>query len=60
MMINFISKSLEFIQLLICETIAGLYLLKRNEKKNRQGTLTPKCLSLPDSRVVQLSISIQY
>ena len=42
MMINFISKSLEFIQLLICKKIAGLFLFKRNEKKNRKGTLTPK------------------
>ena len=42
MMINFISKSSEFIQLLICKKIAGLFLFKRNEKKNRRGTLTPK------------------
>jgi len=42
MMINFISKSSEFIELLICEEIAGLFLFKRNEKKNRRGTVTPK------------------
>jgi len=42
MMINLISKSSEFIQILICKIIAGLYLFKRNEKKNRKGTLTPK------------------
>ena len=42
MIINFISKYLEFIALLICEKIAGLFLFKRNEKKNRRGTLTPK------------------
>ena len=41
-MINFISKSSEFIELLICEEIAGLFLFKRNEKKNRRGTVTPK------------------
>jgi len=39
---SFISKSLEFIQLLICEKIAGFFLFKRNEKKNRKGTLTTK------------------
>jgi len=33
MMINFISKSSEFIQLLICKKIAGLFLFKRNEMK---------------------------
>ena len=42
MFTNFISKSLEFIQLLICEKIAEVFLFKRNEKKNRRGTLTPK------------------
>jgi len=42
MIINFISKYLEIIELLICEKIAGLFLFKRNEKKNRRGTLTPK------------------
>jgi len=42
MMINFISKSLEFIQILICKKSWGLLLFKRNEKKNRKGTLTPK------------------
>ena len=41
MMTNFISKSSEFIQLLICEIIAGVFLFKRNEKNNRRGTLTP-------------------
>ena len=42
MITNFISKSLEFVQLLICKKIAGLFLFKRNEKKNIKGTLTPK------------------
>ena len=42
MITNFISKCLKFIQLLICKTSSGLFLLKRNEKKNRKGTLTPK------------------
>jgi len=42
MMINFISKSLDFIELLICKQIAGLILFKRNEMKNSKGTLTPK------------------
>ena len=42
MITNFISKSLEFIELLICEKIAGLLLFKRNEKKYRRGTPTPK------------------
>jgi len=42
MMINVMSKSLEFIQLLICKKSRGLFLFKRNEKKNRKGTLTPK------------------
>jgi len=37
-----------------------LFLFKQNENKNHKGTLTPKCLSLPDSRVARLSISIQY
>ena len=41
MITNFISKSLEFIELLIWEKSAGLFLFKRNEKKNRRGTLTP-------------------
>ena len=44
MMTNFISQSSEFIQLLICKKIAGVILFKRNEKKNRRGTLTPKML----------------
>jgi len=30
---NFISKSSKFIELLICEKIAGLFLFKQNEKK---------------------------
>jgi len=42
MITEFISKSLEFIELLICKKIAGLVLFKRNEKKNRRVTLTPK------------------
>jgi len=42
MMINFKSKSSEFVQLLIYKKIAGLYLFKHNEKKNRKGALTPK------------------
>jgi len=43
-MINFTSKSLEFVQLLICKKTRGLFLFKRNEQKNRRGTLTPKML----------------
>ena len=39
---NFISQSLEFIELLICEKIAGLFLFKRNYMKNCKGALTPK------------------
>ena len=42
MMINFISKSSEFIQILFCKESRALYLFKRNEKKSRKGTLTPK------------------
>jgi len=42
MKINFISKSLEFIHLLICKKSRGIFVFKRNEKKNRKGTLTPK------------------
>ena len=42
MITNFISKSSEFVELLICKKIAGLFLFERNEKKNRRGTLTPK------------------
>ena len=42
MMINFISKSSEFIELLICKKSRRLFLFKRNEKKNRRGTLAPK------------------
>jgi len=42
MMINFILKSSEFVKLLICKKSRGLFLFKRNEKKNRKGTLTPK------------------
>jgi len=42
MMINFISKSLEFVELLICEKIAGLFLFKRNEMKNCKATITPR------------------
>ena len=38
-MINFISKSSEFIQILICKESRALYLFKRNEKKSRKGTL---------------------
>jgi len=37
---NYISKSLEFIQLLICNKSWGLFLFKRNEKQNRKGTHT--------------------
>jgi len=40
-MTNFISKSSEYIEILICEKIAGLCLFKRNEKENCKGTLTP-------------------
>ena len=39
---NFISKSWEFIQLLICEKSRGLFLFERKEKKNCKSTLTPK------------------
>jgi len=39
---NFISKSLEFIELLICKKVAGLILFERNEKKNCKDNLTPK------------------
>ena len=43
MITNFISKSVEFIELLICEKIAkGLFLFKRNYIKNCKGALTPK------------------
>ena len=42
MITNFISKSLEFVELLICKKSRGLFLFERNEKKNRRGTLTPK------------------
>jgi len=42
MITNFISKSLEFIELLICKTSRVLSLFKRNEMKNLRGTLTPK------------------
>jgi len=42
MITNCISKSLEFIELLICEKIAGLVLFQRNEKLNRKDTLTHK------------------
>jgi len=42
MITTFISKSLEFVELLICEKIAGLFLFKRNETKNCKGTPTPK------------------
>jgi len=42
MMINFIPKSLECIDLLICKTSRRLFLSKRNEMKNCKGTPTPK------------------
>jgi len=42
MMINFPSKSSQCIQLLICERSRGLFLFKRNEKKNRKGTIKQK------------------
>ena len=42
MMTNCISKSPEYIHLLICEKIAGLFLFKRNKSKNRKDTLTLK------------------
>jgi len=42
MMINFISKSLEFIELLICKKSRELFLFKLNKEKNRKGTLTSK------------------
>jgi len=42
MMTTFISKSLKFVQLMICKKSRGLFLFKRNDKKNRKGTLTPK------------------
>ena len=60
MMTNLISKSSEFIQLLISKQIAGVFLFKRNEMKNRKDTVISKSLSLPDSRVALLSTSIQY
>jgi len=44
MITNFISKSLKFFELLICEKTRWLFLFKRNEKKNGKGTLTPKML----------------
>jgi len=42
MITNFVSKSLEFVELLICEKMAGVFLFKRNDMKNCKGTLTPK------------------
>ena len=42
MIINFISSSLEFIDLLICEKIAGVIFVQTKWKKNRKDTLTPK------------------
>jgi len=42
MITNFVSKSFEFVELLICEKLAGLFLFKQNQKKNGKGTLTPK------------------
>jgi len=42
MITNYISQSSEFIELLICEKIAMVILLKRNEKPNRKDVLTPK------------------
>jgi len=42
MMTNFISKSSELIELLICKKSRGLFLSKRNEMKNCKGTPTPK------------------
>jgi len=60
MTINFISKSLEFIRLLICKKSRGLYLFKRNEKKNRKGTPTPK-LPLPGScAAIDFSSILKY
>jgi len=41
-MTNCISKSSEFIELFICKKSQWLFIFKRNEKKNRRGTLTPK------------------
>jgi len=58
---NFVSKSSEFIELLICEKIAGvIFCLNEMRRKIANALLHPKCLSLPDSRVARLSISIQY
>ena len=64
MITNFISKSLEFIELLIYlwKNSRGLFLFKRNEKKNRRGTLTPNAfrwqiLVLRDCRI-QFNIEI--
>jgi len=42
MITNFIIKSSQFTELLICKKSLGLFLFKRNEKKNRKGTLTLK------------------
>ena len=66
MMTNCISKSLEFIKLLVCEQIAGFFLFKRNEKKNRKDTLTPKmpfaarfsCCATIDFNFKVLSVSV--
>jgi len=60
MITNFISNSLEFIELLICEKIAGIFLFERNEVKNCKGTLTPKMPFAARLGVARLSISIQY
>jgi len=60
MMINFISKSLEFIQLLNCKKSWGYYCSNEMRRKIAKVLLHQKCVSLPDSRVVRLSISIQY
>ena len=42
MITNFLSKHLEFIELLICEKTRWLFLFKRNDMKNGKSTLTPK------------------
>ena len=60
-MINFISKSLEFIELLICEKISGGYFCSNEMRRKIAKVLKhKKCPSLPDCRVARLSISIQY
>ena len=49
MITNFISKSLEFIGIWICQKSRELFLFKRNDKRNRKDTKVVRKGKTPSS-----------